>query len=536
MADTHDTPATNATPDSGKPHEAGVAPETSGTPPSPPPSAEPVEPWGGAPALPPGTAASAELLAALPPDPPLSADPGLDASAGAEPAATPALAQSPEAKPAAAESGAAPATIPAATTTVAKTAADKTAADKTSADRITAAKTAAAKAAAAKAAAKAAAAKKAKPQAIRPSKRARHPLVVIGSALMTLVLVAGIALLAAISYGETALRKPGPLAAEKVVNLSRTPGFRDIGDVLEREGVVTSAWAFVGGVLLRQARQELKAGEYLFPRGASVDEVITIIASGKSVLHQVTVPEGLTSEQAVARLMENEVLAGTVREIPKEGSLLPETYRFPRGFTREQMLQRMAADQRRVVADIWAKRAMNLPLRTPEELVILASIVEKETGKASERARVAAVFINRLQRRMKLQSDPTIIYGLVGGKGSLGRPILRSDIDRPTAYNTYVIEGLPPGPIANPGRAALEATANPLQTKELYFVADGTGGHVFAETLEEHNRNVARWREIERQGGQAGAAAQPAPAATPTAPVPAPTRPSQPRAPLRNGQ
>jgi UPF0755 protein len=255
------------------------------------------------------------------------------------------------------------------------------------------------------------------------------------------------------------------------------------------------------------------------------------------VLHQVTIPEGLTSEQAVARLLENDVLSGSVREIPKEGSLLPETYRFPRGFTREQMLQRMTADQRRAVADIWAKRALNLPLRTPEELVVLASIVEKETGKASERARVAAVFVNRLSRRMKLQSDPTIIYGLVGGKGSLGRPILRSDIDRPTAYNTYVIDGLPPGPIANPGRAALEATANPLQTKELYFVADGTGGHVFAETLEEHNRNVARWREIERQqnGQAAPAPGAPAPAVTP---APAPARPSPPRpqVPLRSTQ
>ncbi|NJO54032.1 MAG: endolytic transglycosylase MltG [Bacteroidales bacterium] len=358
------------------------------------------------------------------------------------------------------------------------------------------------------------AAAKAKPVP-RPSRQARHPLVVAGNVLLTLTVVVGLALMAALSYGEALLRKPGPLGAEKIVNLSRVSGFRDIGDLLEREGVVENGWVFVGGVLLRQARQELKAGEYLFPRAASVDDVIGIIASGKSVLHQVTVPEGLTSEQTVARLLENDVLTGPIREIPKEGSLLPETYRFSRGITREQILQRMAADQRRVVAEIWAKRAPDLPLRSPEDLVTLASIIEKETGKAGERPRVAAVFINRLNRRMKLQSDPTIIYGLVGGKGALGRPILRADIDRPTAYNTYVIDALPPGPIANPGRASLEAAANPADTKDLFFVADGTGGHAFAETLEEHNRNVARWREIERQqGGQAAppSALRPAPA------------------------
>ncbi|WP_425457254.1 endolytic transglycosylase MltG [Blastochloris sulfoviridis] len=345
-------------------------------------------------------------------------------------------------------------------------------------------------------------------------------MVVAGNVLLTLTVVVGLALMATLSYSEALLRRPGPLAAEKVVNLSRTSGFRDIGDQLEREGVVDNAWAFVAGVMLRQARQDLKAGEYLFPRGASLNDVIGIIVTGKSVLHQITVPEGLTSEQTVARLLENDVLTGPIREIPREGSLLPETYRFNRGITREQIVQRMAADQRRVVAEIWAKRAPNLPLHSPEDLVTLASIVEKETGKPAERARVAAVFLNRLSRRMKLQSDPTIIYGLVGGKGALGRPIYRSDIERPTAYNTYVIDGLPPGPIANPGRAALEAAANPADTRDLYFVADGTGGHAFAETLEEHNRNVARWREIERQqnGQAAPPAAAPAPTQRPTLP------------------
>ena len=211
------------------------------------------------------------------------------------------------------------------------------------------------------------------------------------------------------------------------------------------------------------------------------------------VQHALTVPEGLTSEQIVARLLENDVLDGQIKEIPREGTLLPETYKFTRGTTREQMIQRM---QRRSAARARRKSGStampDLPLKTPEQLVILASIVEKETGKPDERTRVAAVFVNRLKHKMRLQSDPTIIYGLVGGKGALGRPIMKSEIEQRTPYNTYVIDGLPPGPIANPGRASLEAAANPARTKELYFVADGTGGHVFAETYDQHQKNVAR--------------------------------------------
>jgi UPF0755 protein len=179
--------------------------------------------------------------------------------------------------------------------------------------------------------------------------------------------------------------------------------------------------------------------------------------------------------------------------------LLPETYRVPRGLSRSDLIRKMQDDQRKLVDQIWAKRDPSIPLRTPHELVTLASIVEKETGRADERPRVASVFINRLQKRMKLQSDPTIVYGLVGGKGTLGRGITRAEISSPSPYNTYVIEGLPPGPIANPGRAALEAVANPMKTSDLFFVADGTGGHAFAETLDDHNRNVARWREIEKE-------------------------------------
>ena len=199
-----------------------------------------------------------------------------------------------------------------------------------------------------------------------------------------------------------------------------------------------------------------------------------------------------------------------MREVPREGSLLPDTYNFTRGFTREQMIQRMQQVQQRLTKEIWDRRNSDVPLRSPEQLVILASIIEKETGRPEERTRVAAVFANRLKQKMKLQSDPTIIYGLVGGKGTLGRPIMKSEIEQPTPFNTYVIDGLPPSPIANPGRASLEAAANPARTKELFFVADGTGGHAFADTYEQHQKNVARLRVIEQQARDA--ASPPAPA------------------------
>ncbi|HXW42232.1 MAG TPA: endolytic transglycosylase MltG, partial [Xanthobacteraceae bacterium] len=249
-------------------------------------------------------------------------------------------------------------------------------------------------------------------------------------------------------------------------------------------------------VLVLKAREGLKAGEYQFKAHSSLRDVVATIVEGKVVAHQVSIPEGLTSEQIVARLLNDDILAGDIKEIPREGSLLPDTYNFMRGDTRPQIIERMQQAQQRVVREIWDHRSPDLPLKTPDQLVILASLVEKETGKADERSRVAAVFVNRLKQKMRLQCDPTIIYGLVGGKGTLGRPILKSEIEQPTPYNTYLIEGLPPGPIANPGHAALEAAANPARTRELYFVAAGGGGHVFAETYEQHQKNVARLRLI----------------------------------------
>src|SRR2546421_1518997 len=334
----------------------------------------------------------------------------------------------------------------------------------------------------------------------RRSERARNPFVVVGNAIITLLLVGMIGAGAAYYYGRQKLEAPGPLQEDKVVNVPARAGMADIADVLQREGVIdNNRWAFIGAVLAMKARSELKPGEYSFQKRASLRDVIGTIVEGKVVQHSVTIPEGLTSEQIVARLSDNDIFAGSVREVPREGTLLPETYKFPRGTTRDQVIQRMQQAQKRALAEIWERRSPDVPLKSPDQLVTLASIVEKETGKPDERSRVAAVFVNRLRQKIKLQSDPTIIYGLVGGKGTLGRPIKRSEISQPSPYNTYVIDGLPPGPISNPGRASLEATANPARTRDLYFVADGTGGHAFTETYDQHQKNVAKLRTMEKQ-------------------------------------
>jgi peptidoglycan lytic transglycosylase G len=363
------------------------------------------------------------------------------------------------------------------------------------------------------------------PMPARPSRRVRHPLVIAGNAVVTLLLMAAIVIGGGFALAKQRFEAPGPLAQDKIVNIPRAYGVRDIADLLQREGVIDQPMVFVGAALVLKTRgEELKFGEYQFARAASLREIVDTIIEGKVVQHLLTIPEGLTSEQIVQRLLEVEALSGNIKEIPREGTLLPEGYRFTRGMARELLIQRMQEAQRRVLREIWDRRMQDLPVRTPEQLVVLASIIEKETGRPEERTRVASVFVNRLKQRMKLQSDPTIIYGLVGGRATLGRPIARSDIEQPTPYNTYVIEGLPPGPIANPGRASLEAAANPARTKELFFVADGTGGHAFAENYDAHQRNVARLRVIEKDQKDT------APAELQTLPTPstAPGRPAQP--------
>ncbi|MFE1600169.1 endolytic transglycosylase MltG [Methylobacterium sp. ID0610] len=330
-----------------------------------------------------------------------------------------------------------------------------------------------------------------------PPERARGGLLSAISGFLTLFAILGIGAMIGIVVLDRQTNEPGPLVNDKVVVVPARSSVGETAALLAREGVIEHPALFE--LTARFARkQPLKAGEFNFRAHASIDDVIDTLIQGRPVQHAITFPEGLTSEQIVARLNDNDILTGDINETPAEGSLLPDTYKFERGDSRQKILNLMRAKQREVLNQVWNRRSAEIPVKTPQELVTLASIVEKETGRADERPRVAGVFVNRMQKRMKLQSDPTIVYGLVGGRGTLGRGIMRSEIERPTPYNTYVIEGLPPGPIANPGRAALEAVANPSRTKELYFVADGTGGHVFAETLDAHNRNVARWRQVER--------------------------------------
>src|SRR5438874_4998441 len=368
------------------------------------------------------------------------------------------------------------------------------------------------------------------------SERARNPFVVVGNAIITILIILMIGAGTVYYYGRQMLETPGPLREDKIVNIPSRAGKRDIADVLLREGVINvNPWAFIGGVFALKASSDLKPGEYSFQKNASLRDVIATIVEGKVVQHAVTIPEGLTSEQIVARLTDNDIFSGAVREMPREGTLLPETYKFPRGTTREQVIHRLQQSQKRVLAEIWERRNSDIPIKSPEQLITLASIIEKETGRADERSRVAAVFTNRLRQKIKLQSDPTIIYGLVGGKGTLGRPIKRSEITQPSPYNTYVIEGLPPGPISNPGRASLEATANPARTRGLYFVAAGTGGPASPATSAAHQTSVAKLRAMEKQiqndtvepaeDAQAPAASAPAAADTaPTATTPKPTQ------------
>ena len=373
------------------------------------------------------------------------------------------------------------------------------------------------------------------------SERARNPFVVVGNAIITILIVLMIGAGTAYYYGRQLLETQGPLQEDKIVNIPQRAGKRDIADALQREGVINvNPWVFIASVFALKASSDLKPGEYAFQKHASLRDVIATIVEGKVVQHSVTIAEGLTSEQIVARLSDNDLFSGSLKELPREGTLLPETYKFPRGTTREQVIQRMQQAQKRVLAEIWERRNPDIPVKSPEALITLASIVEKETGRADERSRVAAVFTNRLRQKMKLQSDPTIIYGLVGGRGTLGRPIKRSEITQPSPYNTYVIEGLPPGPIANPGRASLEATANPARTRDLFFVADGTGGHTFTETYDQHLKNVSKLRVLEKQiqndtvEPAEEAAAPPASGAAPADTNPtAATRPTAPKKPAR---
>jgi UPF0755 protein len=317
---------------------------------------------------------------------------------------------------------------------------------------------------------------------------------VFGSFFALCFIVGG--LLAALgSWAWLTFTAPGPLKSKIVYEIPKNLDRTQIAAILEEQGIIADARVFSAAAAINAMRNaRLKPGEYEFAAGASMDDVLRMITAGRFLTYKVTIPEGWTSQMVVNRLTEQKELEGEVKSVPPEGSLLPDTYVFRRGLTRQKLLEDMQAAQTKLLDTLWNGRPARTKLASPQELVTLASIVEKETGVPEERPRVASVFLNRLNEKMRLQSDPTTIYGIVGGKGKLDRSLTKADLEAATPYNTYTINGLPPGPIANPGRAALEAVLNPEDTKYLYFVADGTGGHAFATTLESHNANVKKWR------------------------------------------
>ncbi len=291
--------------------------------------------------------------------------------------------------------------------------------------------------------------------------------------------------------------RTGPLMQEKSLVFARKQGFIAMVEAMQSEGVIRHALTVEILAIALQKAHSFKAGEYLFPPGISAHEAVDMIVSGKVVMRKVTLPEGLTSRDAVAILKAEPALTGDITEDVAEGSLLPQTYLFSYGDTRQQVLKQMQDGMKKQLAQLWQTRAQGLPFKTSKEALVMASIVEKETGVASERPLVASVFINRLHSSMRLQSDPTVAYGLmIKNGGPLKHALTLDDLETQTPYNTYTIDGLPPEPIANPGKASLEAVLNPPQTGYLYFVATGTGGHNFAKSLDEHNHNVRLYRDM----------------------------------------
>ncbi len=290
----------------------------------------------------------------------------------------------------------------------------------------------------------------------------------------------------------------GPLEAEQIFEVESGKSLAAIAEKLEKEGIIHSADRFKLFVKIDGGATKLKAGEYAIPPKASGEDVYKIITDGQAILRPITFAEGLTSAQIIRQINASDFISGENAKIPPEGTLLPETYLLPKSMSKTELVKKMRNEQEKLLDELWPNRDVDLPFQTKQEAIILASIVEKETGIGSERDHVAGVFINRLRKGMRLESDPTIIYGITKGE-PLGRGIRRSEIKRKTDWNTYQIFGLPKTPICNPGRAAIKAVLNPKQTDDLFFVADGTGGHVFAKTLKEHNANVRRWRKIEKE-------------------------------------
>ncbi len=370
-----------------------------------------------------------------------------------------------------------------------------------------------------------------------PGRRRPSALVRVFGSLIGWGLFMGLLAAVVVGWGYFKFTSAGPATQDRVVVIPQGSGRADIAALLQDQGVISDARVFSAAAVASQLRgQSMKPGEYSFPANTSMLQVMRLLNAGRVLTYKLTIPEGWTSEMALARIRENDVLEGDVTVTPPEGGLVANTIVFQRGRTRDEIITTMTQMQSKLVDELWAKRPADTLLKSKEEMVTLASIVEKETGVAEERPLVAAVFVNRLKKGMRLQSDPTIIYGLVGGKGKLDRGLTRADIDGKTPYNTYQVDGLPPGPIAIPGKASLEAVLSPASVGYLYFVADGTGAHAFATTLEEHNANVRKWRALEAQPSdpvtevQPQTAVQPAPAEQQPAPATTPTG-AEPQAP-----
>ena len=321
----------------------------------------------------------------------------------------------------------------------------------------------------------------------------RLPVIFGGFFVLSILAVAGAGF-----WVYAQFKQPGPLERSIPVVIKSGSSVTSIANELVNSGIIRDALIFQLAARYPKVNKGLQAGEFSIPARSSVLEILDILRFGKTIIHRITIAEGLSVYQVLDRLNAVVSLTGNVDTIPDEGTLLPETYHFSFGDSRRELIKRMRDDQQKTVSQLWANRDPDLFLKIPEKAVILASIVEKETGQSGERGRVAAVFYNRLKKGMRLQTDPTVVYGLTMGKHPLGRSLRMSELKKPTPYNTYIIKGLPPTPITNPGRASLKAVMNPPKTDELYFVANGQGGHLFAKTLKQHNRNVAKWRKIEK--------------------------------------
>lgn len=336
----------------------------------------------------------------------------------------------------------------------------------------------------------------------RAKPRRRNGLIDILNGFLSLLVIAIILVGGLFFFGLNRFYSPGNIPEDTTFLVESGSSLGVTAERLETRGLIDNRMIFQAAGIALKKQGKLKAGEFKIAAHSSMADILSELTEGTPVLYGVTVPEGFTSWQVIERINADSHLIGEITSLPPEGSILPNTYSYIPGDTRQSVLDKMQAAHKKALEEVWANRDPDLPIKTPEELVTLASVVEKETGVASERPQVAAVFVNRLKKGMRLQSDPTIIYGITKGQSTLGRGLKKSELEAKTPYNTYQIDGLPAGPIANPGIESLRAAANPAKTNDLYFVAAGpvpSDGHLFSETYAQHRKNVAKWRAIEKQ-------------------------------------